>query len=269
MNTNHESNHDCIETNVLLTRIIDGDLPQDRQERLERHLAECRDCRDLVEQAESADMAMAAIAESGRYMPDALQDRVLARLDPSTGGRRGNRLSVIALVAVLIFSITASTWLMSPGVRGMNNPFSGYDRRLHGQSGYSRFLVAAESHEVVGETGFDVAHERYVPDVLPQEDWVYSARGFLSWTTNVEELIQVGNSFESFVNVEAPEDVRLIGELSLSLRASNILSVKTTYMVEHETTPIEGFRPTDQMMALTLMGSLFGQLPEPVGPPEP
>lgn len=150
----------------------------------------------------------------------------------------------------------------------MNNPFSGYDRRLHGQSGYSRFLVAADSHEVVGETGFDVAHERYVPDVLPREDWVYSARGFVSWTTNVEELIQVGNSFESFVNVEEFEDVRLIGEVSLSLRASNVLSVKTTYLVEHETTPIEGFRPTDQMMALTLVGSLFGQLPEPAGPPE-
>ena len=126
MNTNHESNHDCIDTNVLLTRIIDGDLPQDRQERLERHLAECRDCRDLVEQAESADMAMAAIAESGRYMPDALQDRVLARLDPSTGGRRGNRLAVIALAAMLIFSITVSTWLLSPGGRGMNNPFSSF-----------------------------------------------------------------------------------------------------------------------------------------------
>jgi putative salt-induced outer membrane protein YdiY len=211
-------------------------------------------------------LSLKGLALYGQSMVDANGDGMLDEAERSGGFDRTAQRFVADARYDRYLNTVSSVYLMAGW---MNNPFSGYERRLHGQSGYSRFLLAADSHEVVGETGFDVAHERYVPDVLPREDWVYSARGFVSWTSHVEEMIELGHSFESFVNVEAPEDVRLIGEVSLSLRASNILSVKTTYLVEHETTPIEGFRPTDQMMALTLVGSLFGQLPEPVGPPEP
>jgi putative salt-induced outer membrane protein YdiY len=211
-------------------------------------------------------LGMDGLALYGQAMVDANGDGMLDETERSSGFERNAQRFVTDGRYDRYLNPVNSVYLMAGW---MNNPFSGYERRLHGQSGYSRFLVATDSHELVGETGFDVAHERYVIDVDPREDWVYAGRGFLSWTTSVDELIQVGNSFESFVNVEAPEDVRLIGEVSLLLRASNVLSVKTTYLVEHETTPIEGFRPTDQMMALTLVGSLFGQLPEPVGPPVP
>ena len=149
----------------------------------------------------------------------------------------------------------------------MNDPFSGYLRRLHGQSGYSRFLVATDEHEFVGESGFDVAHEVYVVETLLPPDWVYSARGFVGWTTTVDDTLQLVESVESFVNVENTDDVRVIGEFSLALKATTVLSVKTSYIIEHGTVPVPGYRETDQMMALTLVASLFGRLPEPVGPP--
>ncbi len=202
----------------------------------------------------------------GRSMIDANGDGTLDDNERAIGFQRTAQRFVVDTRYDRFVGPMNSVYLMAGW---MNNPFTGYERRLHGQSGYSRFLVATDGHELVGETGFDVAHERYVEEVLPREDLVYAARGFLSWTTTVDDMIQVGNSFESFVNVEEPEDVRMIGEVSLSLRASNVLSVKTTYLIEHETTPIDGFRETDQMMALTLVASLFGQLPEPVGPPLP
>jgi putative salt-induced outer membrane protein YdiY len=140
----------------------------------------------------------------------------------------------------------------------MNDPFTGYLRRIHGQSGVSQFLVEAEGHEVVGETGFDVAFERYVPDVEPRTDRVYSARGFMGWTATVSEAFQVNNSVESFLNVEDTDDLRIKGEVALSMKASDIFSVKTSYHVEHATLPIEGFRTTDQTMAFTLVASMFG-----------
>jgi|GEM_PF-1375615 len=211
-------------------------------------------------------LSLKGLSLYGRSMVDANGDGTLDDSERAIGFERTSQKFVTDARYDRFLGRLNSVYMMGGW---MNNPFTGYARRLHGQSGFSRFLVAQETHEVVGETGFDVAHERYVEEVEPREDMVYAARGYLSWTTTVDEMIQLGNSFESFVNVEQPEDVRLIGEVSLSLRASNVLSVKTTYLVEHETTPIEGFRETDQMMALTLVASLFGQLPEPVGPPVP
>ena len=140
----------------------------------------------------------------------------------------------------------------------MNDPFTGYLRRVHGQSGFSRFIVESDGHEVVGETGFDVAHELYVDDVFPREDRVYAARGFMGWTATVSEAFQVNNSVESFLNVEDTNDVRIKGEVALSMKATDILSVKTSYHIEHATLPIEGFRTTDQTMAFTLVASMFG-----------
>jgi putative salt-induced outer membrane protein YdiY len=140
----------------------------------------------------------------------------------------------------------------------MNDPFSGYLQRVHGQTGLSQFFVDLDSHEVVGETGFDVARERYVVEVELDEDMVYSARGFLRWTTEVTETFKLDQSIESFFNVEDRSDVRVVGEVGLSMKASDLFSVRTSYHVEHATMPIEGFRQTDQRMAFTLVASFSG-----------
>jgi putative salt-induced outer membrane protein YdiY len=141
----------------------------------------------------------------------------------------------------------------------MNDPFTGYLQRIHGQTGLSQFVVASDDHEVVGETGFDVARERYVPEVDLDEDLVYSARGFLGWTAQVSESFEVDQSLESFLNVEDRSDMRFIGEVALSMQATNLLSVRTSYLVEHATMPIDGFRKTDQTMAFTVVATLQGK----------
>jgi putative salt-induced outer membrane protein YdiY len=141
----------------------------------------------------------------------------------------------------------------------MNDPFTGYLQRIHAQTGLSQFVVAMDEHEVVGETGFDVARERYVPEVELDEDLVYSARGFLGWTAQVSESFEVDQSVESFLNVEDRSDMRIIGEVALSMKATNLLSVRTSYLVEHATMPIDGFRKTDQGMAFTVVATLQGK----------
>lgn len=140
----------------------------------------------------------------------------------------------------------------------LNDPFTGYQERLHTQTGYSRFIVASDEHELVGETGFDFAREVYVPEVEIGRDMVYSARGFMGWKTTLADTFQIAESVESFINVEDTSDVRIIGEVALSMKATDVFSVKTTYQVEHATLPVEGFRSTDQTMAFTLVASMFG-----------
>ena len=141
----------------------------------------------------------------------------------------------------------------------MNDPFTGYQRRLHSQTGLSQFLVEKDEHEVVGEAGFDLAHERYVPEVALADDKVYSARGFLEWTVEVSDSFALDQSVESFLNVEDRSDVRVIGEVGLSLKATDLLSVRTSYLVEHATLPIEGFRETDQSMAFTVVATVVSR----------
>ncbi len=141
----------------------------------------------------------------------------------------------------------------------MNDPFMGYLERIHGQTGYSQFLLESDDHEIVGETGFDIAREVYVPEVSVSEDLVYAARGFVGWTTNLADAFQINSSGESFLNVENTDDLRIKGEVALSMKANDVLSVKTSYLVEHATLPVEGFRETDQTMAFTLVASMFRQ----------
>ncbi len=141
----------------------------------------------------------------------------------------------------------------------MNDPFTGYQRRLHSQTGLSQFLVEQDEHELVGEAGFDLAHERYVAEVELADDRVYSARGFIGWTFEVSDTFALDQSVESFLNVEDREDMRVIGEVGLSLKATNLLSVRTSYLVEHATLPIEGFRETDQNMAFTVVATVVSR----------
>ena len=98
-----------------------------------------------------------------------------------------------------------------------------------------------------------------MPEVATAEDLVYSARGFLGWTATVAETFEVDQSVESFLNVEDRSDLRVIGAVALSMKATDILSVRTSYLVEHASLPVEGFRKTDQTMAFTLVATLKGR----------
>ena len=51
----------------------------------------------------------------------------------------------------------------------------------------------------------------------------------------------------------------MIGEVGLSLKATDLLSVRTSYLVEHATLPIEGFRETDQNMAFTVVATVVSR----------
>jgi len=137
-----------------------------------------------------------------------------------------------------------------------HDPFLGYRWRAHTQAGYSRAIWVTEAYELLAESGMDVAREAYVEGVEPPIDTIFSARGFLSWSAAFGDVLELSESIETYVNVEDAEDVRLINEAGLSLRANDMLSLKTSYRIQHDTVPVEGYESTDKTLALTLVASL-------------
>ena len=194
-------------------------------------------------------------AEYGQSIVDQNGDGTLDDFERAIGFERTSQHFEVDGRYDLFLGRLTSSYLLAGW---MNDPFTGYQRRLHGQTGLSQFLIEVDEHEVVGEAGVDLAHEVYVPEVNVGEDKVYSARGFLGWTAEVSESFTVQQSLESFLNVEDRKDLRVIGEVGLQIKATNLLSVRTTYLVEHATVPVEGFRKTDQTMAFTLVATMKG-----------
>ena len=198
-------------------------------------------------------LSMKGRAEFGQSIVDQNGDGTIDEAERAVGFERTSQHFEVDGRYDRFLGRLTSTYLLAGW---MNDPFTGYQRRLHSQTGLSQFLVERDEHEVVGEAGFDVAHERYVAEVEQRDDRVYSARGFVGWTFEVSDTFALDQSVESFLNVEDKEDLRVIGEVGVSLRASDRLSVRTSYLVEHATLPIEGFRETDQTMAFTLVATV-------------
>lgn len=192
--------------------------------------------------------------EIGRSIPDADGDGTLNE-DERAGGyqKTAQEMAVDGRYDRLLTERDAIY-----GLGGwLHAPFSGYQVRTHGQLGFSRGLFDAGGHELRSELGFDVAHERFVEGVDPIQDMLYAARGFVGWTGVLADNVQVTETIESFVNVENPRDVRLISEAALSMSPNELFSVKASFRVEHDTEPVEGYRKTDQTIALTLVATLI------------
>jgi putative salt-induced outer membrane protein YdiY len=150
----------------------------------------------------------------------------------------------------------------------LRDPFSGYEIRVHGQAGYSRVVMDDEAQSLVAELGADVAREVYTEGVDPRRAWHYSARVDLEWSAQITDDLVFEETMEAFVNVENPRDIRVLSEMSLTLTATDILSVKTTYQVTHDTVPVDGYRTTDQTIALTLVAGMLRSRVPPTSDPE-
>jgi putative salt-induced outer membrane protein YdiY len=143
---------------------------------------------------------------------------------------------------------------------GYADIYAGYDSRVNAQLGYSyRFLEAPEKKKgaaLTGELGFDAAREDSVASVDTVE-MVYSARALLSFAVDLEEGFAVGQEVESLVNMEAPEDARLISETSMTAKLTEGLALKFSYKLNYDSLPVEGYSKADQTGLVTVVTSVF------------
>ena len=142
---------------------------------------------------------------------------------------------------------------------GYADIYAGYDSRVNAQLGYSyRFLEAPEKKgpALTGELGFDAAREDSVASVDTVE-MVYSARALLSFAVDLEEGFAVGQEVESLVNMESPEDARLISETSMTAKLTEGLALKFSYKLNYDSLPVEGYSKADQTGLVTVVTSVF------------
>jgi putative salt-induced outer membrane protein YdiY len=142
---------------------------------------------------------------------------------------------------------------------GYSDVYAGYDSRMNAQFGYSyRFVEAPEKKgpALTGELGFDAAREDAVASVDTVE-MVYSARALLRFVVDLEEGLALGQELESLVNMETPEDTRVISETSLTAKLTEGLALKFSYKLNYDSQPVEGFSKADQTGLVTLVTSVF------------
>jgi putative salt-induced outer membrane protein YdiY len=142
---------------------------------------------------------------------------------------------------------------------GYSDIYAGYDSRLNAQLGYSyRFLESPEKKgpALTGELGFDAAREDAVAAVDTVE-MVYSARALLRFAMDLEEGFAVGQEFESLMNMEAPEDTRVISETSVTAKLTEGLALKFSYKLNYDSLPVEGYSKADQTGLVTVVTSVF------------
>lgn len=195
------------------------------------------------------------LGEYGRSIVDADGDGTLSAAERRAGYQRTAQKLAVDLRYDRYLDQRDSLYLLAGY---LNDPFSGYELRVHGQTGFSRSLVDTHVHTLTGELGFDVAREVYTSGVVPAADTRYYGRGFLGWVGTLNDSAQFGQSLEAFDDLENFSDIRLISETALTVRASEILSLKAGYRVEYDSVPVSGYRNTDQKLAITLVASLFG-----------
>lgn len=137
------------------------------------------------------------------------------------------------------------------------DPFAGYDLRTHEQIGFSRTLVDQKKFKLISEIGFDYAQENYVEGIDPNYQNILAARVFLGAVANLSDNFAITNDLEVFENVLTPADLRLLETLAVTSRISDSFTFKTSYGLVFDNVPVEGFRPLDQVVMVTLVASIL------------
>ena len=163
------------------------------------------------------------------------------------------------------FSERDSLYLMAGA---LVDPFAGYDLRTHEQLGYSRTLITNETTSMLAEIGIDYAQENYVVDVDPNYMDVIAARQMVAFKHAFTESFAIEEMVEAYENILVIEDIRVNNTFTLSAKLSDKLALKASHSLRFDNQPVEGFRPTDQTVLVTLVASLFKTEPPPEPPPE-
>ena len=148
-----------------------------------------------------------------------------------------------------------SVYLLSGG---FHDPYAGYDWRTHEQVGYSRLLVQSETTELVSELGLDLAQENYVERVdAGATRLVLSGRVMVGVEHTIGEDLQFSDTLEVYDSVRDRLDVRVLNTAAVTLRLSELLSLKFNHQLSYDKVPVRGYRPLDQTVTISVVATLL------------
>lgn len=138
--------------------------------------------------------------------------------------------------------------------------------RFNQQLGYSFLPVKSETTTLATEIGAAYTQENFVTSVDADgnvinadilDEHFIAARIFLGFAHKFNENVSFTNDLEMFENLFNLKDFRLYNTASFSFRFSDKFALKLSHRLLLDTEPVPGFRPVDQITALTLVASIF------------
>jgi hypothetical protein len=147
--------------------------------------------------------------------------------------------------------------------------FAGLEWRMNQQLGYSRVLVKTEKSDLGLEAGLAYAEENLKEGDDGSNDKVLdnafiAARVFLGFEHRFNDKVAIGDTVETFFNLQQGEDIRLNNLAYITAKLSDRISLKLSHKLAFDNDPVvineatnETYVPVDQTTQLTLVASIF------------
>ncbi|MFO7963462.1 MAG: DUF481 domain-containing protein [Desulfobacterales bacterium] len=128
--------------------------------------------------------------------------------------------------------------------------FDGLDNRFYaGPTVGYKFLIGPR-HFFKFESGLNVVYEAYTDET--EENFV-KGRGFGEYRYSFSEKTNFTQTLELLTNVQEMSDYDLRSKTSLLTSISDLLSLKTSYVLDYDNDPPAGTEYTDRFLSVTLV----------------
>jgi putative salt-induced outer membrane protein YdiY len=155
-------------------------------------------------------------------------------------------------------------WSLFVAQSARKDRFQGLALRLNFDPGVAYYFFDEDKHRLWAELGYDFQYDvrenaalRAAPTPIDKTETRHSARGFLGYENNINEVLRFNTGVEYIQAVSESKNWRLSWDSGLTSAISNSFSFATTFSLRYDNNPLAGVRKTDTTTALNLVYTLL------------
>ncbi|RYZ05731.1 MAG: DUF481 domain-containing protein [Myxococcales bacterium] len=155
-------------------------------------------------------------------------------------------------------------WSLFVAQSARKDRFQGLELRLNFDPGLAFYFFDEDKHRLWVEAGYDLQYDirendalRASPTPIDKTETRHSARGFLGYENNINEVLRFNTGVEYIQSVQESKNWRLNWDTGLTSSISNKFSFATTFSLRYDNNPLTGVRKTDTLTALNLVYTLL------------
>lgn len=155
-------------------------------------------------------------------------------------------------------------WSLFVAQSGRKDRFQGLKLRLNFDPGVAYYIFDEDKHRLWAEAGYDYQYDirttealRAAATPIERAESRHSARGFLGYENNLNEVLRFNTGLEYIQSVQQTKNWRVNWDVGLTSAISNSFSFATTFSLRYDNNPLTGVRNTDTLTALNLVYTLL------------
>lgn len=155
-------------------------------------------------------------------------------------------------------------WSLFVAQSARKDRFQGLALRLNFDPGLAYYFFDEDKHRLWAEAGYDLQYDirenaalRASPTPIDKTETRHSARGFLGYENNINEVLRFNTGVEYIQSVQESKNWRLNWDTGITSAISNKFSFATTFSLRYDNNPLAGVRKTDTLTALNLVYTLL------------